>query len=239
MSPPLPGTSQSAQEVANLDSKQFLKVKEGPLPPKAGTPPEGQNPRGTQDSTLREPSPGGLGAQLQQERFARRPESPRLPPLDSNTVSLWEEAAGQEAEVWKSAHQADMARIMGGAGLRGDGGFSLAAASRGEAPAPKQPLESPGYPLARPADFVPFWRRDPMDSRPSMPMMPPANHPAQQLSLIGRSEKEEADNLPPDPASATSSLMPRPPSSDRPAVGTGRRPPEIDRAVYPRRSVRD
>merc|ERR550537_396229 len=104
---------------------------------------------------------------------------------------------------------------MGGAGLRGDGGFSLAAASRGEAPAPKQPLESPGYPLVRPADFVPFWRRDPMDSRPSMPMMPPANHSAHQMQLIGRLPAS-GNALQRITASPPPQIVPSPPKSERP-----------------------
>jgi len=194
--PTLPGGP--ASDSGAVDTKQFLKVKEGP------------QPRGTSQERS-----GSLG---------RVPDSPRrLPPLDATTAALYEEIGAQNAEEWTAAAQADMARLLGGTAPRGEG--ATQAEENGD-------RRAPGYPLVKPADFISFWRRDPMDSRPAMPSMPAAHHPASQLGLMGRTS-EEVDH--PAVTAAPAALAPRPPTHDRPAAGTGRRPLDVERQVYPRR----
>jgi len=150
------------------------------------------------------------------------PESPRrLPPLEnpsappvgrpSSTGDL-EEMSPEDAQEWLAGSNADIARITGGAGFRDPSAGPPTVPARQEG----EPQEV-GYPLVRPPEFVSFWQRDP--SRPAMPAMPAASHPAAQLDLF-----------------ASGSLAPRAPASDRPVLNTGRRPPDHSQ-VYPRRNM--
>eukprot|EP00931_Biecheleriopsis_adriatica_P108844 TRINITY_DN8311_c0_g2_i2.p1 TRINITY_DN8311_c0_g2~~TRINITY_DN8311_c0_g2_i2.p1 ORF type:complete len:2624 (-),score=403.77 TRINITY_DN8311_c0_g2_i2:81-7952(-) len=235
-SPPLlPGDSSSsrqglAAETSKLDSKHFLKVKEGPVSNVVHDSTRAESPRRDQGVLHVANTDRQVG---KSESFVTRgsasvPESPRrLPPLDTSTSTLYEEVAQANAEEWVAGAHADATRIMGGSGPRDTA--SLLAAGQAEAQA-----AAPGYPLDRPSDYVPFWRRDPMDSRPAMPMMPPASHSAHQMQLIGRLPASGSD-LQRITASPPPQIVPYPPKSERPAAGTGRRPMDIERQVYPRR----
>jgi hypothetical protein len=122
-----------------------------------------------------------------------------------------------DVEEWMDVTQADAYRITGGVAV-------TASAPRGE---------EPEY-SARPADFVPFWRRDPMDGRPSMPQMPVSGHSAMQLDLVGRAAQFPEAGFP----IATSPMVPRPPNSDK-VSGRVQRPFDVDRAAYPRRHIHE
>lgn len=97
--------------------------------------------------------------------------------------------------------------------------------------------EELGYP-PRPPDFVPFWRRDPADSRPMMPTMPPSGHSAMQLDLVGRSAPfPEAPPVVGAFGTGNAPPIPKPPNSERMAGRSGRS--VEDRTRYPRRQWLD
>lgn len=199
-------------------------------------------------SVLRKLVPVPLGASKfenrgfmkESPRSGMRAESPRnlhspqaLPPIDATDSSL----AHLDANVphpdvgeWMDVAHADAHRITGGNAVTAPGSMPVAA------PAAADVIGTEEYPT-RPADFVPFWRRDPMDGRPTMPPMPSAGHSAMQLDLVGRS----APFAPGAPAGADTSaiqIVPRPPNSER-ISGRGHRPLDLDRMAYPRRYIHE
>jgi len=198
---------------------------------------------------------GRPGLSAESPRCAESPR--RLPPLDTPQQSQSGHAsppAGAEppsagvdfatglltssdAEDWLTLAQVDTGRIIGGAGVSGGlgGGVSQYQQSGPSGDNIDSSMGAAlGYP-PRPPDFVPFWRRDPMDGRPAMPAMPAA--PSHHGPLggggaggggggghgAGAGRGEEG---PP--------LVPRPPASER-VLGRPSRPPEERPASYPRR----
>jgi len=151
------------------------------------------------------------------------------PPRDPAAVSA------NEFEEWAALAQADTERVTGGA-IQHALGVGL-----GDPQPPPAAGGVPGYP-PRPPDFVPFWRRDPMDSRPSMPRMPQGDHSAMQIDLMGRAQRtprgpavSNESTTPRCLGGGTTPVVPQPPNSDRVMQSGrfGRSPGE--RSTYPRR----
>jgi len=166
-----------------------------------------------------------IGARAESPRVLESPR--RLPPLDGSlvaAVTLDPSLPHPDVEDWMDVAQADALRITGGFGTSGP------VANGDDAVQGTEENDDTGYP-ARPEDFVPFWRRDPMDGRPKMPHMPSSGHSAMQLDLIGR---EGALGQP----SGASAMVPRPPNSDRTSSRV-HRPPDMDRVAYPRRYIHE
>eukprot|EP00747_Dinoflagellata_sp_TGD_P081873 gnl/TRDRNA2_/TRDRNA2_161480_c0_seq1.p1 gnl/TRDRNA2_/TRDRNA2_161480_c0~~gnl/TRDRNA2_/TRDRNA2_161480_c0_seq1.p1 ORF type:complete len:981 (-),score=158.73 gnl/TRDRNA2_/TRDRNA2_161480_c0_seq1:73-2973(-) len=179
----------------------------------------------------------------------RYTESPRwLPPLDPSLQSASPSQmagnsgtkSGQDGtavattdlEAWTAAAQEGSERIIGGAIFDSLGpspgrlhGSERTVTIPGATPATGEEA-GPGYP-PRPADHVPFWRRDPMDSRPHMPAMPSAEHPAMQLDLC--------QPQPPRPPGYVEPPRTNPAGFENSEVN---RQPEQRMQNYPRRSIR-
>jgi hypothetical protein len=148
--------------------------------------------------------------------------SGRLPPLavpaEGGPVTEGEDINEVMAE-WKESTEKDTERLTSGAmaicwktGMR----VTPAAVSSDNVPA-RQP------------DFVPFWRRDPTDPRPMMPVMPSAtsHQPAMELDLRSGGM---AHGRPRDDIASEAGIAVRKPIGPPPQAASGR-----ERAAYPRR----
>lgn len=173
--------------------------------------------RGYKQSPARVPdSPRGFDSKLLEiNKLPPLPQVAAKDPLD--LAHLNPSIPHPNVEEWMEATQAGAERVTAGMALTG-GDFNAGATTTvapGNAEFPQ-----------RPADFVPFWRRDPMEGRPSMPQMPSNAHSAMQLDLVGRSTSF--------PPAAAAPLVPRPPNSEN-TSGRVHRPAEVERVAYPRR----
>lgn len=164
-------------------------------------------------------------------------ESPRkLPPIDIAVGQIDAiDPATPHADVseWMEVAQTDASRITGG--------NALTSVSIPDGKVPNLSYEDElEYGYARNAkEHVPFWRRDPMDSRPTMPQMPSSGHSAMQLDLVGRAKQfPEAHHTSGTRAASPQLVVPRPPTSER-VSGRIVRPTDIERMAYPRRFVNE
>lgn len=152
------------------------------------------------------------------------------------------DATPAEVEEWMTVAQGDTERVLGGGAAGGGLGSanvrSIADANNmGSVPATTAGAQDD--PFARPADHVPFWRRDPSGTRPSMPAMPSPSHPAMQLDLMQPVVSRTC--APPATEDGAPCMRPRAPLVPRPPPSSGMlgrlgRPAE-ERTAYPRRIV--
>lgn len=178
------------------------------------------------------------GYKKESPRILPRAESPRmldspqkLPRIGADSGVTTENALSNldpsvphgNMDEWMDAAQADAHRVTGGMAVTG-----------GDIVSGVAPTVAPGnaeFP-SRTADFVPFWRRDPMDGRPTMPPMPTAGHSAMQLDLVPRAPPIAS-------VGASGVLVPRPPNSENISGGRVHRPVDVERTAYPRRYIHE